>query len=182
MIKINLLPVRAAKRKETVRQQVVILAGTLLLVLLLALGAYSYYLIRINSTQTEISRVEQELAELKVKIGKIKELEKLKADVTKKLNVLTQLRREKTGPVNRLLTISQSVPDTLWLTRYAESGASVTVNGIAFNEELIADFMRRLEVSPDFKNVELIVSEQVIISGMKLKKFELRFSLETPQG
>jgi hypothetical protein len=37
-------------------------------------------------------------------------------------------------------------------------------------------------VSPDFKNVELIVSEQVMISGMKLKKFELRFSLETPQG
>ena len=119
---------------------------------------------------------------LKAQIGKIKELEKLKADVTKKLDVLNQLRRERTGPVSRLLTISQAVPDKLWLTRYAESGTSVSVSGVAFTEELIADFMRNLEQSPDFKNVELVVSEQAIVSGMKLKKFDLKFSIETPKG
>ncbi|RQW88630.1 MAG: fimbrial protein [Geobacter sp.] len=182
MIKINLLPVRAAKRKETVRQQAVILAGTLVLVLLIALGAYSYFLIRINSTKDEISKAEQELTELKAKIGKINELEKLKAEVTKKLNVLNQLRREKTGPVNRLQTISQAVPERLWLTNYVESGTTVTLTGVAFTEELIADFMRSIEQSPDFMNVELVVSEQVMISGMKLKKFDLRFGLEPPKG
>lgn len=182
MIKINLLPVRAAKRKETARQQAVILAGSLVLVLLLALGAYSFFLIRINSTKDEIIKAEQELTELKTKIGKIKELENLKAEVTKKLNVLNQLRREKNGPVNRLLTISNAVPDRLWLTRYSESGTTVTLTGVAFTEELIADFMRSIEQSPDFMNVELVVSEQTMISGMKLKKFELRFSLEPPKG
>ncbi|MDD2319566.1 MAG: PilN domain-containing protein [Geobacteraceae bacterium] len=182
MIKINLLPVRAAKRKESARQQALVLVGALVFVLLIALAAYSFLLIRINSTKDEISKAEQELSELKVKIGKIKELEKLKAEVTRKLDVLKQLRREKTGPVNRLLTVSQSVPDKLWLTSYAEGGSSVTVKGVAFTEELIADFMRSLEQSPDFKNVELIVSEQVLMSGMKLKKFELRFNLETSKG
>ncbi|MGA7827089.1 MAG: PilN domain-containing protein [Geobacteraceae bacterium] len=182
MIKINLLPVRAAKRKETVRQQAVILAATLGLVLLLAFGAYSYFLIRISSTKEEISKSEQELSELKAKIGKIKELEKLKAEVTKKLDVLNQLRREKTGPVDRLKAISQAVPDRLWLTGYSESGTSVSLSGIAFSEELIADFMRSIEQSPDFMNVELVVSEQVMISGMKLKKFDLRFSLEPPKS
>ncbi|MRR05588.1 MAG: fimbrial protein [Deltaproteobacteria bacterium] len=182
MIKINLLPVRAAKRKETARQQAVILAGALVLVLLVTLGAYSYFLIRINSTKTEISRAEQELSELKVKIGKIKELEKLKAEVTKKLDVLTQLRREKTGPVSRLQTISRAVPERLWLTSYTESGTTVSLSGVAFSEELIADFMRSIEQSSDFMNVELVVSEQVLISGMKLKKFDLRFSLEPPKG
>jgi len=182
MIKINLLPVRAAKRKETVRQQAVILAGTLVLVLLLAFGAYSYFLIRISSTKDEISKAEQELTELRAQIGKINELEKLKAEVTKKLDVLRQLRREKTGPVNRLLTISQAVPERLWLTNYSESGATVSLSGVAFSEELIADFMRSIEQSPDFMNVELVVSEQVMISGMKLKKFDLRFGLEPPKG
>jgi type IV pilus assembly protein PilN len=182
MIKINLLPVRAAKRKETARQQAVILAGSLVLVLLLALGAYSFYLIRINTTKSEISKAEQELSELKAKIGKIKELEKLKAEVTKKLDILTQLRREKTGPVDRLLTISQAVPERLWLTRYAESGTTVSLSGVAFTEELIAEFMRSIEQSPDFMSVELVVSEQVMVSGMKLKKFDLKFSLEPPKN
>lgn len=182
MIKINLLPTRAAKRKETARQQVVILAGSLVLVLLLALGTYSFFLIRINSTKSEISKAEQELTELKAKIGKIKELEKLKAEVTKKLNVLAQLRSERKGPVNRLMAISRAVPERLWLTRYSESGTTVTLSGVAFTEDLIADFMRSLEQSPDFMNVELVVSEQVMISGMKLKKFDLRFSLEPPKG
>ncbi len=182
MIKINLLPVRAAKRKETARQQLVILAGSLVLVLLLALAAYSFYLIRINSTKGEIIKAEQELTELKEKIGKIKELEKLKAEVTKKLNVLTQLRREKTGPVNRLLTISQAVPERLWLTSYSENGTTVSLGGIAFTEELIAEFMRRIEQSPDFMAVELVVSQQIMVSGMKLKKFDLKFSLEPPKN
>jgi len=182
MIKINLLPVRAAKRKESARQQAVILVGLLVLVFLVALAAYSYFLIRINSAKDEISKAQQELSELKAKIGKINELEKLKAEVTKKLDVLTQLRRERTGPVNRLLTISQSVPERLWLTGYSESGTTVTVSGVAFTEELIADFMRNIEQSPDFMNVELVVSEQVMVSDMKLKKFELRFNLEPPKS
>ncbi|MHC1698467.1 MAG: PilN domain-containing protein [Geobacteraceae bacterium] len=182
MIKINLLPVRAAKRKETARQQAIIVAGTLVLVLLLALGAYSYLLIRISSTKDEISKAEQELAELKAQIGKINELEKLKAEVAKKLDILNQLRREKTGPVNRLKTISQAVPERLWITGYSESGTSVTLSGVAFSEELIADFMRSIEQSPDFATVELIVSEQVVMSGMKLKKFDLRFNLEPPKS
>lgn len=181
MIKINLLPVRAAKRKETARQQALILTGALVLVLLVSLGAYSYFLLRISSTKVEIGKAEQELAELKEKIGKIKELEKLKAEVTKKLDVLNRLRSDKTGPVNRLLTLSKTVPDKLWLTSYNESGTSININGIAFTEELIADFMRSIEQSPDFQNVELIVSEQVDVSGMKLKKFELRFNLEPPK-
>lgn len=182
MIKINLLPVRAAKRKETARQQAVIVGGTLVLVLLLALGAYSYLLIKISSTKDEISKSEQELAELRSQIGKIKELEKLKAEVTKKLDILNQLRREKTGPVNRLKTLSQAVPERLWITAYTESGATVALSGVAFSEELIADFMRSIEQSPDFSAVELVVSEQVMISGMKLKKFDLRFNLESPKS
>jgi type IV pilus assembly protein PilN len=178
MIKINLLPVRAAKKKETERQQIFVVLSSLLLILLIALAVYAFFFISIGSTKDEIANSEQELAELKIKIGKIQDLEKLKADVTTKLDVLNQLRREKAGPVNRLLTISNSAPEKLWLTRYSESGSAVSVSGVAFNEELIAGFMRSIEASDDFNNVELIVSEQVEMSGMKLKKFDLRFNLQ----
>lgn len=181
MIRINLLPVRAAKRKETVRQQVVILLGTLAIVFLIAFLVYSYLLVKISSTKEEISRSEQEIVELKAKIGKIKDLEKLKSDVQKKLDVLTRLRTEKTGPVQRLRTLSQSAPEKLWLTSYSESGSAITINGVSFNEDLIASFMKSIEASTDFEKVELVVSEQAEMAGMKLKKFELKFSLEPPK-
>jgi type IV pilus assembly protein PilN len=181
MIRINLLPVRAAKRKESARQQVVILFGALAIMLLLSFLVYSYLLVKVSSTKDEIARSEQELVELKAKIGKIKDLEKLKSEVQKKLDVLSRLRREKTGPVQRLQTLSQSAPEKLWLTGYTESGQSITLNGIAFNEDLIASFMKSIEASTDFEKVELIVSEQSELSGMKLKKFELKFNLEPPK-
>lgn len=178
MIKINLLPIRASKRKESARQQLLILIISLLLVIGLALAAYSFLLIKISSTNKEIARSEQEIQELKSKIGKIKDLEKLKADVQKKLDVLNQLRRGKSGPVHRLSTLSSAVPDKLWLTGYTESPTGVKVTGVAFTEELIASFMRSLQDSEDFTNVELVVSEQVEMAGMKLKKFELSMSLK----
>jgi type IV pilus assembly protein PilN len=181
MIRINLLPVRAAKRKETARQQVVILLGTLVILFLITFLVYSYLLVKISSTKEEISRSEQEIVELKAKIGKIKDLEKLKSDVQKKLDVLTRLRTEKTGPVQRLRTLSQSAPEKLWLTSYSESGSAITINGVSFNEDLIASFMKSIEASTDFEKVELVVSEQAEMAGMKLKKFELKFSLEPPK-
>jgi type IV pilus assembly protein PilN len=178
MIKINLLPIRASKRKESARQQLLILLVSLFLVVGVALAAYSFLLIKISSTNKEIARSEQEIQELKAKIGKIKDLEKLKADVQKKLDVLSQLRRGKSGPVHRLSTLSSAVPDKLWLTGYSESQTGVKVTGVAFTEELIASFMRSLQDSEDFTNVELVVSEQVEMAGLKLKKFELAMSLK----
>jgi type IV pilus assembly protein PilN len=182
MIRINLLPVRAAKRKESARQQIIILLGTLTIILLLNLLVYFYLVVKIRSTNEEIARSEQELVELKNKIGKIKELEKLKSEVQKKLDVLSRLRRDRSGPVKRLQSLSQSTPEKLWLTSYSENGSSINLKGISFDEELIASFMKSIEASVDFEKVELVVSEQTEMSGMKLKRFELKFNLEPLQN
>lgn len=182
MIKINLLPVRAAKRKEAARQQAVILVGAIICVVLIGVAIYFYLLLKISATRDEIFRSEQELVELKAKIGKINDLEKLKAEVTKKLEVLNHLRKERTGPVKRMLALSQAVPDKLWLNDYDESEQSVVVKGLAFSEEHIAAFMRNLESSPEFNNVELIYSEQIEMSGLKMKKFEIKFNIETQKA
>ena len=178
MIRINLLPYRASKKKETASQQIVIMAATILIALSVVGIIYYVTLGKISTAKQEIVRSESELANLKKKIGEIDNLKKLQAEVKRKLDILNQLRKEKTGPANRLARISDIVPDRLWLTRYQENGTSVTVSGLAYNEELIAEFMRRIESSPEFGNVELQVSEQQEISEVKLKKFDLSFKIE----
>ncbi len=181
MIKINLLPVRAARKKETLYQQLIIFLFSLLAVAAVSLTIFFFLQVKISSTKGEISRSESEIQELKAKIGKINNLKKLKDQVNKKLDVLDQLRKGKIGPVNRLMTLSNSTPDKLWLTKYNEKGADVNLSGIAYNEDIIASFMRNLEASSDYENIELIVSEQSVLSGIKVKKFELRFKVKSPK-
>jgi type IV pilus assembly protein PilN len=179
MIKINLLPVRAAKKKETLQQQLSIAGLSVAGVLIIAGVIYSVTLTKISTTKDEISRSETELQTLKKKIGEIDNLKKLQTEVKKKLDILNHLRKEKTGPATRLARISDIVPEKMWLTKYAENGASVSISGIAFSEELIAEFMRSLQASAEFGNVELQVSEQTDIGGIKAKKFDLSCTIKT---
>lgn len=173
MIRINLLPYRASKKKETATQQIMIIS-IVILVALAAVGAVYYVTLdKINATKKDITRSEEELANLKKKIGEIDKLKKLQAEVQRKLDILNQLRKEKTGPATRLARMSDIVPDRVWLTKYQESGLNVSISGLAYNEELIAEFMRSIQASQEFGDVDLLVSEQQEISGVKLKNFDL---------
>lgn len=179
MIKINLLPVRAAKKKESAIQQFAIAGTAVVLVLLVVTSLYFLKSVQITETKEDITLANDKINELKAKIGKLEALKTLKGQVKKKLDVLAQLRKNKTGPAQRLATLSDLTPDKLWLTNYSESAQDVKIAGIATTEELIAQFMKALEASNDYISVELVVSEQTEIAGTKLKKFELTMKLES---
>ena len=179
MIKINLLPVRAAKKKETAIQQIAIFCISVGVVAAVVISMYLIKQVQISSTKGDIATAKTKISELKTKIGKLEELKTLKDQVKKKLDVLTQLRRNKTGPAQRLATLSDITPEQLWLTGYTENGFNVKITGVAFSEELIATFMRRIEATTDFMGVELVVSEQLNSGGTKLKRFELTCKLRT---
>lgn len=179
MVRINLLPVKISKKKETAKQQLAILLVSVVVVLVAGLAVVVYAQAQIKTTKDDIAKSESELQQLKDKIGQLENLKKLKDEVTKKLDVLAQLRRGKTGPVRRLATLSDATPEKLWLTKYTESGTNVSIGGIALDEDLIAAFMRNLQGSEDFTNVELVVSEQTEVSGVKAKRFELTCALKS---
>jgi type IV pilus assembly protein PilN len=179
MIKINLLPVRTSKKKETAKQQLFLFVLLLIIFLVSAGAIYSTQLVKIKLTRNDIARSEKELARLKTVIGEIDNIKKLQDDVKKKLDVLNRLRKEKTGPSIRLAKLSDATPDKLWLTKYSESGASVSIGGVAHNEDILATFLRNLQASDEYANVELLVSEQVDASGVKAKRFDISCSLKS---
>lgn len=173
MIRINLLPVRAIKKKETVQQQISILVLSVIVILGVGLGAFTLLQTKIMTTNSQIASSEKEIKQLKTKIGEIDNIKKLQDEVKKKLNVLNQLRKDKSGPANRLAKLSEAVPEKLWLTKYTENVNNVSMAGIAYNEDILAEFMRNLLASDYFTNVELLVSEQVEVGGVKAKRFDL---------
>jgi len=178
MIKINLLPVRATKKKETAKQQLVIFGFSLAAFLVLATAVYSIELVKIKSAKDDIETSTKEIQRLKTVIGEIDNIKKLQDEVKKKLDVLNRLRQEKTGPAIRLAKLSDATPERLWLTKYTESSGNVSISGVAFNEELIAAFLRNLQATDEFINVELQVSEQLELSGVKAKKFDIACALK----
>lgn len=178
MIKINLLPLRAARKKEAAIQQLTIAGSVIVLLAVIVLSLYGLKRVQITSAKNEIEDSKNKIKVLEKKIGKLNELKALKEQVKKKLDILSLLRKNKTGPAQRLASLSDLTPDQLWLTNYNESAQDVRVSGVALSEELIAQFMRALEASSDFMAVELVVSEQMVSGDSKLKKFDLTLKLE----
>ena len=91
MIRINLLPFRAARKKENIRRQVTIFA----LCVLFLLTVMTYYTIQLNITLSSLKQEEERIqADLKTyeqTIKKIGELEKKIKEITAKLDVIKEL-------------------------------------------------------------------------------------------
>jgi type IV pilus assembly protein PilN len=173
MIKINLLLARKEKKKVGIRKEFIIL---ILSIVLLAglLGVIQYLLEKEKSdTLAKISETKKEIAyykSLTTEVLKAKEAQKTLQD---KLNVINALRKEKGTPAKVLDELSIDKPEKIHLESVKKEGSKLGIEGIALDDETIANFMTNLRKSKLFKNVDLIVSEQVEQSKIKLKKFIL---------
>lgn len=180
MIRINLLPVKAALKKEALRSQLIVL---LLCVVVTAAGCASVYLSllgKIADAAEENARKEDEISRLKSVIGEVGRFKKLQQELQGKLDVLDKLKEGQSGPVHLLDELSKAVPDKLWIVTFKESAGVVSIGGVSLNEETVAEFLRDLEASPYYKGVELQVVEQTSQGGSKLHKFDVTCRVEAP--
>jgi hypothetical protein len=70
-------------------------------------------------------------------------------------------------------------PEKLQLESMKKEGTKVGIEGIALDDETVANFMTSLRKSKLFKSVDLIVSEQIEQNKLKLKKFTLSCEITT---
>jgi type IV pilus assembly protein PilN len=189
MIRINLLPVRAAKKKETLRQQIIVAALSLGVVL----AAMAYLGISVSS---KIAKVEEKIATINREIEKLKkaeqyseEIKRKKKAVEAKLNVIEELDKKKSGPVHLMDELTKSIPfdptaelpKKIQINSLKEKGGTLELKGLALNNEIIASFMTNLENSPYFMNVNLGSSKAVEKQKIKVKDFTITCQLEFPE-
>ncbi len=180
MIRINLLPVKAAQKKERLHGQLIILVGSTVLVLLACAGVYAAILTKISDVKDEIARKDAEINQLRRTIGEVGQVKKLQEELRAKLDILGKLKDGKTGPVMMLDALVDSLPEKLWLTSFKEAAGALSVSGMALNEAAVAQFMQNLERSPYFTGVELQVIEQTGQAGQRLHKFDISCRSVTP--
>ncbi|MGW8181592.1 MAG: PilN domain-containing protein, partial [bacterium] len=156
MIRINLLPFRAARKKENIRRQVSIFGLTVLFMLTL-MGYFLYDLSgTLSSLKAEQLQKQKELAAFAETNKRLAELKKKTAEMRGKLEVIRELERRKSGPVQLLDEIAMAVPkDKLWLRSLREKSGVLVLDGTAMDNETVALFMTNLEKSPRISTVDL---------------------------
>jgi type IV pilus assembly protein PilN len=174
MIKTNLLPYRAARKKENVRRQVSVFVLFFIFVTM-ALVFYHFHLsARLSHLDDTLAVKEKELKEYQ---EKVQEVDKIRAQLdvlNQKLKVMENLNKDRKDAVDLMnALVDLTVKDGMWITNVSEKAEGVSIDGIAIDNRTVAVFMARIEKSSFFSGAvlkDLVLVEQ---SGLKLKKFSL---------
>lgn len=192
MIRINLLPYRAAQKKENIRRQISIFV----LAVIMLVGILLYYNTTLNNNidalNTQIKNNKSMLAQVEKQAKEVDEIKKAFDTLKQKTHVIKSLESNRKISVQLLdnmttlvaekVSVSQTKasPDSdskpvkrLWFTNFQENGNNINIQGIALDNKTIADFMTRLEGSSLFTNVNLKAIKQQKINELNLKNFEI---------
>jgi type IV pilus assembly protein PilN len=182
MISINLLPVKASRRADQVKRELM-LAGLGLGALVLACtGLYVVVSAEVSELKAGNAQLQKEIDTLKTIVARVDEIDELKQDLTKKLDVIAGLKVKKQGPVRMLDELSDATPEKLTLMTLREKDKRVDVTGVAVSNEVISQFLSNLERSDWFKDVYLVGIDQVEEDGYKLKEFQVTAKAVVPRA
>lgn len=181
MIEINLLPHREARRAADLRQTLALLVLGLVME-----GGVIWYMQ--NDVQASLAAADASVRQLQSDIeqyapqeAQVQTFKQVRGDLEDKLGVIDGLDKGRTGPVRLLDELSSYTPDRLWLTKLETRGAAITVEGESLDTGMVADFLRGLNESAYFRNVDLDKTARgKEIEGIKLVTFVITAELTRP--
>lgn len=187
MIRINLLPYRAARKKENIRYQVNVFIGSVVFLLLLIFWYNSLLNGNIADLNNEISTTREQVTKYQAINKEIAEIKSTLALIEKKIEVITSLERDRKAPVQNLDAIYQLlVEKRMWYSQIEEKGDNIKISGVAIDNQTVADYMTRIEKSERFQNIRLAAIKQYKLQGkedLSLKQFDVNFQKKpTPKN
>lgn len=178
MIRINLLPYRAARRQRQILEHLGIAAGTIIVAILISLVGHWYTSSVISNLEEEYANLKMQNAILMKKIGKIRNLDKLRADVERKLKIVDTLQQGRFRSLITFYELSKAIPENVWLTSVEDTGAEIKLKGLGESNKAVANFMRMLDQSPEFANIRLMIISRKKLGELSLREFDLVLSRE----
>ncbi len=176
MIRINLLPVREARRVAEVRQQGTLLGISVAVAVVLALIVHVTKVSQVSGSRKHIMAAQADLRSLEDVRMEVERLMAEQDEIEKKLGVIAVLERSRIGPVLIMDEIATRIPKRLWLTNLKMDHGVLRLTGISLDAEIVAEFMTSLSESPVITNVELEETRLEETEGLKLTTFKVRSS------
>ena len=182
MIRINLLPHRAEKRKRR-RTQFYVLSG--LMVVLGGLIGFLVHSIYVGYIEHHYSRntfLKNEIAKLDQQTAEIRRLrEQIEALLARK-QVIEDLQSTRAESVYLLNELARGTPDGVYLKSVKQAGGRITLVGYAQSNARVSHLMRSLEESPFLERPTLVEAKAAMVDDRRVSEFTLSIGIERPKA
>lgn len=169
MIRINLLGTQKGKGKRSSGSSAAVMevgdVGSpkmkLLLVLVIVAVVNFGYWYRLDQQKQTIAKnmavAEQKNRELSDVKARYLERQREADNYKRRVDVIDQLRKAQSGPVDLLATVAGTVNNTeaVWLNSMKDQGSNVAIEGMALSTDAVASLITNLQKTGYFKNIEI---------------------------
>jgi len=173
MIRINLIRGKRKKRREFNAG-----IGFLLVPLIVLAGTLYFHTTvtgRISTLQQNIQKANADIERLKKEIAAVEKFKLRKAELQKKVDIISNLQKGRKGPVRLFEALSAATPEKCWIDRLDIQGDKISLSGMALNNNTVANFMTALGQTGRFRDVTLGSADQAPLGNVKLVRFNLMF-------
>ncbi|MGB5736955.1 MAG: PilN domain-containing protein [Thiohalocapsa sp.] len=143
---------------------------------LIGLGVQLYVEGMIDGQHDRNALLQKEIAKLNVRIKEIDKLEKTKARLLARMNVIQQLQESRPEIVHLFDELVVAIPEGVFVTRVNQTGNRVEVEGRAQSNARVSAFMRNIQASVWIGDPQLLVIENKDQTGTGLSHFRLKFT------
>jgi type IV pilus assembly protein PilN len=159
MARINLLPWRAERRKLRQKEFVTMLGMAALAGVVLWFLVNTYYNNQISGQNERNAYLKDQITQVDKQIKQIEELDKKKAKLLARKEVIEQLQANRSQMVHLFDSLVRTIPDGVTLTSIKQEGDKLTLSGRSQSNARVSTYMRNLEGSgwmtkPDLSIIE----------------------------
>lgn len=177
MIRINLLPHRAEKRRA--RQNEFIALGALAAVLGLVIVGIVHLIIgsRIDYQERRNNYLKQEIAILDAQIADIRQLREQSNSLMARKTVVEDLQSTRADVVHLLDQMLHLLPEGVYIKSIKQTGRQINLVGYAQSNGRVSTLMRSIETSPWLDSPVLVDIHASVNNNARTNEFSLNFNL-----
>jgi type IV pilus assembly protein PilN len=180
MARINLLPWRAERRKLRQKEFVSMLGLSAVAALLVSFLIVMYYNGQLEGQLNRNSYLREQITIVDQQIAEIEELDKKKANLLARKQVIEQLQASRSQMVHLFDQLVRTIPEGVRLTSIKQNGQTLTLEGLAQSNARVSSYMRNLEESGWMGNPDLTIIETKGEDKGLPNVFSLKVTLKTP--
>lgn len=178
MANINLLPWRAERRKQREREFYMMLLAAAVGALLVFFVAMMWVQHVIDDQQARNDYLKGEITALDAKIKEIEELDKTRADLITRKEIIEQLQSNRSTMVHLFDELVRTIPDGVRLTTMKQVGDTITLDGRAESNQRVASYLLNIDHSPWLGHSDLKKTENTAGAKDGDKKLPYQFSMD----
>jgi type IV pilus assembly protein PilN len=180
MAKINLLPWRAERRKQRQQEFLTMLGAAGAVGALISILIVMYYVGQIKGQTNRNTYLTEQISLLDKQIAEIAELDKKKAGLLRRKQVIEELQASRSQMVHLFDELARTIADGTQVTSLAQNGNDLTLLGRAQSNARVSSYMRNLEASGWMENPQLDIIELRGSDPGLPNEFSLKVTLKNP--